>query len=620
MTAKLTPSAALGGTTVTPAALVSNKTSLADRNAAMSKHAENKPPHSACADCQQEPWISIFFDGTGNNLDADKPKRKQSNVVRLHDAHKVDKAKSIVPIYIAGIGTYNKDISDTYDGLLGMAGMLGNALASRGEARLKEAMEKYDKVIESAVARATNPVNKILKIHLALFGFSRGAALARAFAVRMQKLCEPDGHGGMRTKQGHYPIEIYFMGLFDTVASVGAPPAAKNWLRDLRELYQTPLNKLIPLSVIPITVAQAALVSAADVFLSAADGHVAWGADMTIPAPSMVKHCEHMVAAHEWRNSFPLDSVLDNGLYPGNCRESVYPGAHSDVGGGYRPSEGGKCDTEGELLSQIPLREMHKIALVHGVPMFKLEDKGMGQALRGFVLDDTLAKRYNHYMQTVGYGGKPLSDMYLSHMSLYYRWRIIHVGRVLLAEKTKTQTDEEKKLSALDTRINIEKAQKEKEVELARKALEQAKQACREAVWAMAPSEKYKRETLGVQRKREDEYYAKHQELDQLPSTGKLAKNLRKYDKEFLDDSQKILRADPKKLSRYQRMIFDAWNASALNDPELIAFFDLYVHDSHAGFGVDMTHAIDPRILYQGGDRRIELSQTENEQAMQQVA
>jgi hypothetical protein len=239
-------------------------------------------------------------------------------------------------------------------------------------------------------------------------------------------------------KDGHHPIEIYFMGLFDTVASVGAPPAAKNWLRGMRKSYNNPL-----LSISPAGLAQKAAFNALDVFLSQADGHVAWGGDMRIPDSSLVKHCEHMIAAHEFRNSFPVDLVLDNGNYAANCRETVYPGAHSNVGGGYRPGECGKSDTEAELLSQIPPREMHKIAIGKGVPLMKFEEMP-ANALKGFVLDATLTRRYNHYMQQAGFGNQPVNAMYLAHMKWYFRWRIIHVGRILQAEKSGTQTDEEK--------------------------------------------------------------------------------------------------------------------------------------------------------------------------------
>lgn len=616
MTAKLIPSAAIEGTAAIPAPRTDDKTSFKDRDAAMNKRSANKPPPSVCADCQQEPWISIFFDGTGNNKDADRPKRKHSNVVRLLDAHKPDsEVTGFHAIYIAGIGTYDRDISDTYDGMVGMAGKFGMGMASRGEARLKEAMEKYDEVIKSAVARATNPVNKIRMIHLALFGFSRGAALARAFARRIQELCEPDGCGRMQTKVGQYPIEIYFMGLFDTVASVGTPPAAKNLLRHQREMCEQPWNKYVP-----VTAGVCAMIEAADVYISAADGHVAWGGDMAIPDHSMVMHCEHMVAGHEFRNSFPLDAVLENGVYPRNCRESVYPGAHSNVGGGYRPGEAGKSDTEGELMSQLPLREMHRIAIVHGVPLFRLDDKELGPALQGFVLDPTLVKRFSHYLKSIGNITKPLPDTYLAHMSMYFRWRIIHVGRMLLAQKTGTQTDEEKKLALINAKIEIETAEKTKEVDAAAKVRDSANDAYRQAVWAISPTERDKYETLAEFKKQEDVYYTRHQELEQIPSTSKLGKNLRIHDQEFLDDSQKILRADPNKLSRYQRIIFAAWKMPALNDPELIAFFDHYVHHSHSGFAADMTHAIDPRILYQGGDSRIDLVQTNPEKSDEQLA
>jgi hypothetical protein len=594
-------------------------TPLETRIAQMRKQLALAPAPSACADCQQELWISIFFDGTGNNYDADIKKRKQSNVARLFDSHREDDTtKGISRVYIAGLGTYNRDISDTGDGLVGIT---GNALANRGEDRIMLAFEKYDAIIKGAAARATNPVNKIRMIHLALFGFSRGAALARAFAQRMQNsYCEPDGRGGWRTKDSHHPIEIYFMGLFDTVASVGAPPAAKNWMRNLRSTYSSPSTYTNPIGT-----TSAVTLAALDVFLSHADGHVAWGKDMRIPGNGFIKHCEHMVAAHEFRNSFPLDLVLDKGRYPDYCRESVYPGAHSNVGGGYRPGEGGKSDSESELLSQIPLREMHKIAIEKGVPLKKLEELD-ADVLPGFAVDPVLARRYDHYMKQAGYGGKPIDELFLSHMKWYFRWRIIRVGRTLQAEKAGIQTDEEKKLAVHDARIAKENIHLEEERAQADREREQAHEAYLAAVsevYRIGPfpeNMKRKNETEAAWKKKQDAYYRKKQELAQQPSVGKLAGKLRQYDKEFLADSEQILRTSPGKLTRYQRMIYDAWKEPALTDTEIIAFFDNYVHDSHAGFALDSTHAIDPRILYQGGDDRVALVQTDGDHEAKQVA
>ncbi|QWE96988.1 hypothetical protein [Cupriavidus sp. EM10] len=42
---------------------------------------------AVCATCEQQPWFSFFFDGTGNNLEADRPVHKMSNIARLHEGH-----------------------------------------------------------------------------------------------------------------------------------------------------------------------------------------------------------------------------------------------------------------------------------------------------------------------------------------------------------------------------------------------------------------------------------------------------------------------------------------------------------------------------------------------------
>lgn len=36
-----------------------------------------------CSTCEQRPWVSFFFDGTGNNMDIDRPLNKFSNIARL---------------------------------------------------------------------------------------------------------------------------------------------------------------------------------------------------------------------------------------------------------------------------------------------------------------------------------------------------------------------------------------------------------------------------------------------------------------------------------------------------------------------------------------------------------
>ena len=91
-----------------------------------------------------------------------------------------------------------------------------------------------------------------------------------------------------------------------------------------------------------------------------------WASGMRIGR--IVKRCVHMLSAHENRNAFPLDSTLyeaspDYFAFPSTTTEMLYPGVHSDVGGGYRPGEGGCRAEKGAQLSLIALRAMHEQAI-----------------------------------------------------------------------------------------------------------------------------------------------------------------------------------------------------------------------------------------------------------------
>ncbi|HBX8455559.1 TPA: DUF2235 domain-containing protein, partial [Klebsiella pneumoniae] len=60
-----------------------------------------------------------------------------------------------------------------------------------------------------------------------------------------------------------------------------------------------------------------------------------------------------------------------NGKYPPCAREVVYPGMHSDIGGGYPPGDQGKGNDEFDrfLLSQISLHDMYANAFQAGAPL-----------------------------------------------------------------------------------------------------------------------------------------------------------------------------------------------------------------------------------------------------------
>ncbi|MEA9997458.1 DUF2235 domain-containing protein, partial [Pseudomonas sp. AA4] len=101
-------------------------------------------------------------------------------------------------------------------------------------------------------------------------GFSRGAAEARAFANWLEALTKVEVEGETCYLFAGIPISIGFMGLFDTVAAVGVA-------------YVAPF----------------------------AAGHMGWADDsMRLPdSEKFLERCVHLVAAHEQRGCFPLDSI-----------------------------------------------------------------------------------------------------------------------------------------------------------------------------------------------------------------------------------------------------------------------------------------------------------------------
>ncbi|MBN8226942.1 DUF2235 domain-containing protein [Corallococcus macrosporus] len=301
-----------------------------------------------------------------------------------------------------------------------------------------------------------------------------------------------------------------------------------------------------------------------------ANGHMTWADDLRIPA--MVEDCVHMVAAHEIRNSFPLDSVLQGLRYPKNCREMVYPGSHSDVGGGYRPGEGARSTEAGSFLSLIPLRGMRLEAIKAGVPLeaaspLPLKQKDFGEDSSSKSAFASLLSSFSHYMDCAGRGGKPVGALLLSHMKHYYQWRF---RKILLNQKARgagTLTADQTVLAAY------------------------------EPVW------------------KEERNLAKKSLLDTLPSSdGSFAKNSGIYDAQFLADALKLQQLartyGRDNLRPHYRALLEAFEAEStgkgLKDAGIITFFDTYVHDSLAGFGGDATLPSDPRVVYTSGDNKLD--------------
>lgn len=368
--------------------------------------------------CCKTLHISLFFDGTGNNLNNDlyfSDPKHPTNIARLFRATigngtvgGVSSAAGLLDsdsglkgsyykYYIPGVGTPFPEINDLDYSSSGLAfakmgedrinwallriiDALKRSLAAKNDDSSKlsdsatraaiEAMatswasfgltgshnryetftdelKKLKPLLGPALQQPSPTQPKLLGIKLYVYGFSRGAAAARAFVNWLSELLPvPTGKDEkpeqcLMIDELKIPVSVEFLGLLDTVASVGVAHVA------------------------PV-----------------AEGHMSW-ADDTQELPDeetyggLIKSCVHLVSSHEQRLCFPLDSIRRaNGKYPANSKEIVYPGMHSDIGGGYPPGDQGKANANDDrlLLSQIALNDIFLLSFNSGSPLKVPED------------------------------------------------------------------------------------------------------------------------------------------------------------------------------------------------------------------------------------------------------
>ena len=370
--------------------------------------------------CSSQLFVGIFFDGTGNNMtaDFDKPppeKRKHTNIVKLFQAMPTSRLDRRISYYIPGVGTPFPDIGDT-------GGTRGSAAGAGGEQRICWALldllnaphyyvhnaflidKALAKTISSNMSDSSNPAAlrrtalrtwqdrlhaalkdqkpRVEQINLSVFGFSRGAAQARVFVNWLFEVCTPKDGGW--TFAG-IPIRLQFLGIFDTVASVG-------------------LGNLGDEGTLA--------------------GHQSW-ADNTLEIHPAVEQCVHYVAGHEVRACFPLDSVRVKSTYPGNAVEVMYPGSHSDVGGGYAPGALGIAPRPDLSMSIIPGLSMYKAARVAGVPLQAWDDL-KDYVKIGLTANTQVIDAFNNYLRDAKVSIGPIEHMLRQHFTHYlsYRFKI----------------------------------------------------------------------------------------------------------------------------------------------------------------------------------------------------
>ncbi|CAJ0792526.1 hypothetical protein LMG18090_02854 [Ralstonia mannitolilytica] len=596
--------------------------------------------------CQQSITISFFFDGTGNNLDADTPTGEHSNVARLFRAHVMDdEEKQVHRRYIPGLGTYFNAIGDPG------GTKTGRGMGALGQKRLDWAFSELGIILGKAESRANNPSNKILKVGISVFGFSRGAASARAFCRDLQARCSSEGKifklkpgrlfSSNGVVKGGYQIEVFFLGIFDTVASVGLPMSANNTLTKRRN--GVGWRDLIGPAGASYGEAERDLRAlafgdpGADPSPGPADGHGAWADGLQIP--KIVSKCAHLVSGHEMRNSFPLDSALDGLSYPQGTIEAVLPGVHSDVGGGYRQGEQGKAS----VLPIVPLRDMLNRAIAAGVPMYSLSQLPTSSQQEDFALVGPAAKRYEEmlhlwrtYMGTIP-SGLPLGKAVLAHMRQYWRYRVsaavLRTRGKKTTEQNSIQSNEDGMFKKDRARLKSVAEKQERSYRLAAAEVDAAEQAAEAAKQSPAfsnqePFWRAKAQEASSRRdKAYDSWRRAQARLDTAADDSDLLENMQTYDKWLLEDAELIYKwhkEDPNKRMRpHYAAIVSAYEEVVVNGKvlaetsDLYKFFSTYVHDSLSGFATDNTRTTDPRVLYIGGDQKEKYAAVQTEKQLE---
>ena len=326
----------------------------------------------------------------------------QSNVVALFEAHRDDEFNGIQKFYYEGLGTAFKfkeysaiDASKVTAGARAMqgqidttdpkwrktgykesgSGTMGLGFALGIQQRLQKATFEFVNYLEQIYK------NKgITEINVSAFGFSHGATEARIFMNWLQYAPNVTSQGTGSTKKLFYrgkPLKAKFLGIFDTVESISNAAQNKN-----PQLYRTRIEDYIEQSM-------------------------------------------HLVASIEMRQSFPLTPTgkpIPKDIKTLKHDQQVFPGAHSNVGGGYSPME----QSRNLGLSRITLNTMFNRAVAYGLKfhtlkeMSSLVDKKTTHK-NFYVLDSLWQQDLNKFMSHVK-SGQSLEQQMKGQLDLYHQW------------------------------------------------------------------------------------------------------------------------------------------------------------------------------------------------------
>ncbi len=435
-------------------------------------------------DCPLQANLGLFFDGTGNNEKQNRDEFKHTNIVRLHDAYRYRPVEGSFRTYIPGVGTPFPEIgemeaSPKFGGGMGYGGeerILYGLLAVFNVIHQRAYGEKHlflnEDVIKALCRSGPVPYkedesslygvglgrgfqttiiedrttvrrnlfrilsallqtklehapSKPVELAIDVFGFSRGATQARVFCTWLQAMLNAQG------ELAGVLIRLRFLGIFDTVASVGKGVV---------------LNS------------------------DETDGHDNWAEVADVRIAALVENCVHFVAMHEPRKNFPLDLVSTPVNPKTRLVQCAYPGSHSDVGGGYRPRELGIIGdaTADELklehpahwqaldamkLSQVPLNHMLECAMRCQVAVDRqLAVRQLSETIRDdpFTIAPRLQQAYDSFLQLQGTRARPVWEWHLPYLRWRWEWRMHYED---LSQVAYASPDERKWLLAANQKL-----------------------------------------------------------------------------------------------------------------------------------------------------------------------
>lgn len=245
--------------------------------------------------------VGLFFDGTGNNgynstainpIDEGSYHASPSNIFRLYNNYRHESFgnTNMLAVYVEGIGTLTYQEDSYWNQATGDWSRYYG-----GSSKISFALEGIHQELTQLFNYNTYEKEVVLEFNI--FGFSRGAALARHFANQLTKV-RSDVYNKIssslsKSQKSLKGVVLNFIGLYDTVESF------------LQGKFDTSTSDL----------------NANCVY--------------------------HLRAMHECRKNFPFTSIFDKKtsenadktgggfLVNKNFFELYVPGCHADIGGGY---------------------------------------------------------------------------------------------------------------------------------------------------------------------------------------------------------------------------------------------------------------------------------------------